>query len=817
MMPIDPLQIIRAYPDHLIERIRRLNRLPVQEEREFVLYWMHHAVRGHENPALDVAILAANLLRKPVLVYQGLGGRHPYNSDRHLTFIMEGCREVQRELNARNISYCFHIDRDPATPTPLMKLSARSALTLTEDFPAPPINAWADRAAARLPTAFWAVDTACILPMQLLKTSYARAFLFRKHTWAEFEARIARRYEELDVAVDRFNGVLDVECLDLQSAELAELCARCRIDHTVAPVPHTQGGSTAGYARWEQFKRHGLPTYADTRNDAAIAFPKGVSRMSAYLHHGHISPFRIAREAAQFGGDGAEKFLDEMLIWRELAHNFCFHHSHPHTLAVLPSWALRTLEDHRQDSRRPVYNREQLLRGTTGDPLWDAAQQSLLIHGELHNNLRMTWGKALLQWAATPEAALQTMIELNHRFALDGSDPNSYGGILWCLGLFDHPFAPEKPIIGTLRPRSTRSHAVRLDLETYRGRVSKPAASVSLRVAVVGAGMSALVAARTIADHGHAVQVFEKEHEAGGRMSTRCLDEYAFDHGAQYFTVRDERFERWVDSYVESGIVKRWEGRIRVLHNGEIRPENRKQIRYVGAPGMNSVARHLSDSLSVRWGTCVRRIRKEGRAIVLLDEKGAPLGGYDALIVSTPPEQGVQLLRGATALVDRMAGVRMDPCWSVMLAFRNPLDLDADGLFIHGSALVWASRNSSKPGRGTADTWVLHAGSEWSAAHLELDPDEVAGRLTKTFFDAAGRPTVEPLIVSAHCWRHARTANPLEEECLWDPEEKIGVCGDWCCRSRIEGAFLSGAALAGRILGAAGTWQESSRKGASFG
>jgi deoxyribodipyrimidine photolyase len=134
---------------------------------------MHHAVLGHENPALDTAISAANLLRKPILVYQGLGGRHPYNSDRHYTFIMEGCREVQRELNARNISFCFHLDGDPATPTPLMKLAARSALTLTEDFPAPPINVWADRAAATLSTAFCAVDTACILPMQLLKTSYA--------------------------------------------------------------------------------------------------------------------------------------------------------------------------------------------------------------------------------------------------------------------------------------------------------------------------------------------------------------------------------------------------------------------------------------------------------------------------------------------------------------------------------------------------------------------------------------------------------------------------------------------------------------------
>ena len=108
-----------------------------------------------------------------------------------------------------------------------------------------------------------------------------------------------------------------------------------------------------------------------------------------------------------------------------------------------------------------------MARANTGDPLWDAAQKSLLIHGELHNNLRMTWGKAILQWTRSPEEALQMMIDLNHRYALDGSDPNSYGGILWCLGLFDRPFQPEQPVIGTLRPRSTRSHAARLDLRKY--------------------------------------------------------------------------------------------------------------------------------------------------------------------------------------------------------------------------------------------------------------------------------------------------------------------------------------------------------------
>jgi hypothetical protein len=136
-MRIDPVSIIRSFPERLRERMRALNPLPIKEEGEFVLYWMHHAVRLTENPALDSAVLVANRLGLPVLVYQGLGGRHPYNSDRHHTFILEGEREVQRELKSRDIAYGFCLGRDPAKPTPLRKLMPRAALTLTEDFPVP--------------------------------------------------------------------------------------------------------------------------------------------------------------------------------------------------------------------------------------------------------------------------------------------------------------------------------------------------------------------------------------------------------------------------------------------------------------------------------------------------------------------------------------------------------------------------------------------------------------------------------------------------------------------------------------------------------
>ena len=799
-----PLAFAKFLPDHLVERTRTLNRQPFTNDGEFVLYWMHHAVRCHENPALDTAITVAKKLDLPVLVYQGLGGRHPYNSDRHHTFILEGARDVQRDLTRRGIFYCFHLAEHFSSPSPLRGLMSRAALTLTEDFPAPPFTIWSRHLAALSPAAFWVVDTACILPMQFSKKPYARAYQFRKDTWGEFEKRISRRYEELETNVQLFHGWLGFDNIDLASADIADLCARCRIDHTVGPVPHTRGGSVAGYKRWAQFKQHGLPNYAKTRNDAALAFPAGVSRMSAYLHHGHVSPFRIARETASSGAAGAEKFLDEMLIWRELAHNFCFYHLHPDTIDALPGWAVKTLGDHRQDPRPSIFTWEQLARANTGDPLWDAAQKSLLIHGELHNNIRMTWGKAILYWTRSPEAALKMMIDLNHRYALDGSDPNSYGGILWCLGLFDRLFQPEQPVIGTLRPRSTQSHATRLDLATYTSRVSKTAVSSPIRVAVIGAGVSGLIAARTLSDHGHLVQLFEKSPIPGGRMSTRRTDSFTFDHGAQYFTVRDERIRAIVDSWFQAGIVNLWDGRICTVRNGEVRKEKRMHQRFVGVPDMISIARHLSNSLNIRWRTRVQHVTRKDNFVFLTDENGDNLGSFDALVVSTPPEQCAEILEGLTPLISRAHSVRMDPCWAVMLAFSKPLDLPFDGAFIHDSEIVWAARNSSKPGRGTHECWVLHAESAWSTDHIDRHPGEIVRRLTASLFAAAGSRVEEPEFAAAHLWRFARAQNPIADGCLWDRQAMIGVCGDWCFNSKIEGAFLSGAAMAGRILNASG-------------
>ena len=795
---------VNMLPHHLFERVRVIQNAPMATDGEFVLYWMHHAVRSHENPALDTALYAAALTKLPLLVYQGLGGRHPFNSDRHHTFIMEGAREVQQQLQDRGISYAFYLGRRPNKPSPLKSLARRATLVITEDYPAPPFPQWSRQLAERVDTAVWTIDCACIIPMRMIERAFDRAYVFRNHTQKEFERRLAKVWDDLVTVVEPFEGSYGFDAIDLANADIAELCAQCEIDHTIPPVAHTPGGATAGYARWEKFKRHGLKSYGRLRNDAAVVFPKGVSRISAYLHHGHVSPFRIAADAIRDGSAGAVKFLDEMLIWRELAHHFCFYRNDLASLDTIPQWARQTLMDHQDDPREAVYSWERLCRGQTGDALWDAAQKSLLVHGELHNNVRMTWGKAFLNWTRHPQDALDLMIDLNHRLALDGNDPNSYGGLLWCLGLFDRPFKPERAVIGRLRPRSTKDHAKRLDIAAYSAKVKGPVFGKPLKIAVIGGGLSGLFAARTLSDHGHQVQVFEKMDRPGGRIATQIDSTVAFDTGAQYFTARDERFRRYVQSWQIDGIVQPWKCKVQVIKSGRLSDEKRFTERWVGVPAMDAIPAHLAAAVKIELNINVISVKKNMDRWQLIDQHHNVYEPYDAVIVSAPPPRATAFLKSSPAMLNHLSKVKMQPCLAVMAAFEKSLDLQFDAAFIHQSPVRWAARNNSKPRRAGVECWVFHANAEWSQATYNGKDDKTAVKsLLVSFFESIGRTFIEPIYQSTRYWRSAMAVNPLNAGCLWDTEVNIGLCGDWCQMSRVEGAALSGMAMAGRILGVA--------------
>jgi len=802
LIDLNMAELAEALPAHLKERVRLLNQQPTQNDNGFVLCWLHHAVRGHENPALDVALTIGNTLNKPVLVYQGLGGRHRFNSDRHHTFIMQGAADLQSELAEREIAFAFHLPRVGDEASPLPRLMQRSVAVVTEDFPVPPFPAWLKRLASDATCRMIAVDCACIIPMQSLGKAYDRAFKFRSKTWPEFETRTLEGWTDVKAEIAFWSGDLGFTPIDFARESIPALIAQCDIDHSIGPVHHTPGGSVAGYQRWDDFLRQGIGGYANLRNDAAVAPPKGVSRMSAYLHHGHVSPFKIARDAAHREGKGPEKFLDELLIWRELSHNFCFYHDDIEALSCLPKFAQETLAQHETDRRSHVYSWEQLARGQTHDELWNAAQHSLLRHGELHNNLRMTWGKALLQWTRTPAGALQILIDLNHRYALDGNDPNSYGGLLWCLGLFDRPFEPPQPVLGTVRSRSTAAHRQRLDFDAYQSRINEPAGAKRYSVAVIGAGIAGVTAARTLRDHGHQVTVFDKGRGVGGRTCTRRGDGHAFDHGAQYFKVSDDRFARFVDSWQQAGVVATWDAQFGVVTGDGLAVDTPAAPRLVGVGGSNVIAKHLAEGLDIHTSTRIAAANFTNEKWSLISTEQHGFDDFDMLIVAIPPAQALELLPDDTSLAGDLAAMKMSSCWTVMVVFDEKVPLDYDALRVMcDSPLAWIARDGSKPGKAESNAWVLQATASWSADHFEQTPETVREKLLREFERLTDKALPTPTYVDTQRWKYA-LAQPadIKTRCLWEATQNLCVCGDWCLDGKIEGAYLSGAAAAGHIL-----------------
>ncbi|MDY7108837.1 MAG: FAD-dependent oxidoreductase [Planctomycetota bacterium] len=321
-------------------------------------------------------------------------------------------------------------------------------------------------------------------------------------------------------------------------------------------------------------------------------------------------------------------------------------------------------------------------------------------------------------------------------------------------------------------------------------------------MAVIGAGLSGLSAARTLRDRGHEVRIFDKGRGVGGRTATRRSDPFAFDHGAQYFTVRNDRFARLVAAWREAGIVAPWPGRIAVLKHGACETAN-PQERYVGVPGMNAIATRLAEDLDITLQTRITELAREADAWRLADESGPIAGAFDVLIVALPAAQAAELIGGLSDLAESARACTIAPCWAVMLGFDRPPTTGFDGAFVHDSPLSWIACNSSKPGRGAAESWVLHAGPAWSEAHLEDARETVVTALTDAFEQVAGLGPLRPVHADAHRWRYALPPEPLGAGALWDADKRIAVCGDWCHGARIEGAFLSGLSAAGVVPGPA--------------
>ncbi len=310
-----------------------------------------------------------------------------------------------------------------------------------------------------------------------------------------------------------------------------------------------------------------------------------------------------------------------------------------------------------------------------------------------------------------------------------------------------------------------------------------------MQIAIVGAGKAGHSCATRLAALRHEIALFDKGRGPGGRMATRRVEAdgtmLRFDHGAQYFTARDPRFVEQVARWEREGVVARWDAA--------------GADAWVGTPAMNAPIKAMAGRHDVQFGTRIEQLLRDGDGWQL-DGAGAPDRRFDAVVVALPAEQAGPLLQPhASAMGDLADATSSDPCWTVMAAFEQRLPSEQDSIRHHG-AIGWAARNNAKPGRGSAECWVVQASPDWSRTHLEDEATAVETALLDQLADAIGAPLPPRLAISAHRWRFARSG-AAGEEALWDAQQRIGVCGDWLIGPRVEAAYLSGRILAETVGG----------------
>jgi predicted NAD/FAD-dependent oxidoreductase len=321
-----------------------------------------------------------------------------------------------------------------------------------------------------------------------------------------------------------------------------------------------------------------------------------------------------------------------------------------------------------------------------------------------------------------------------------------------------------------------------------------------IKIAVVGAGIAGLSAARELVRRGADVTVFDKGRVPGGRVSTRYHDRFQFDHGAPYFTAADPRFRAVVEAAVQEQAADHWYFDATTI--GPAGPSTTSVAgSYVGIPSMASFPQFLARDISVVSSSRIVAAERSGGSWHLQADNGGGAAGYDVAIVAIPPAQAARLLQDAPQMAEIAANVEMRPCWTVMTAFEKtvPFEWHVAGADADGIEKMICNRR--KPGRPeTAETWVIHATPEWTSSHLEETPEIVTGALLKACETAIGAPLPAVLFRTAHRWRYARPENPLGEGFLWDERNRIGACGDWCRGDDVESAFVSGLELARAVM-----------------
>lgn len=430
------------------ERLRILNRSE-KSKGHFVLYWMQRAQRTKNNHALQYAIREANRLDLPLVVFFGLTSNFPEANSRHYQFMLEGLAEVEIELQKLGIKFLL-VKIEPVEG--VIKLAKEAKLVVADYGYLKVERDWKRQITPQIDCSFIAVETDVIVPVGTASTKEEyNAYNLRRKITPFLEYYLLPLTEE-----EPKHNSLSLETV-LDNALLHQ---DSKIIVPQIPKAQFRGGYSQANKLLTEFIEEKLPFYDQKRNDPTLDYQ---SNLSPYLHFGQISPLEIACQVK--GREGAEGFLEELIVRRELAINFVYYNPNYASYLAIPSWARTTLAQSILE-RDLVYDLVTLENANTHDEIWNTAQLEMMATGKMSGYLRMYWGKQIIRWQKNPEDAFNIAMYLNNKYQLDGRDPNGFAGVAWCFGKHDRPW-PSQPQLGTVRTMTESGIRRKFNINDY--------------------------------------------------------------------------------------------------------------------------------------------------------------------------------------------------------------------------------------------------------------------------------------------------------------------------------------------------------------
>lgn len=436
------------------KRARALNDKAVKDGP--ILYWLSRDQRLHDNWALLSAQSLALKNKQPLIIAFCLSPKFLGAAARQYDFMLAGLRELAIEAKRFNISFQL-VSGEASTEMPRLAKHLGAGAIFTDFSPLRLSRHWKRAAAAKLNCAFFEVDAHNIVPAWLVSPKQE----FGAYTLRPKINKLLPEYLQPFPKLKKHPFAISVVAPDWK-----KLRDSLAIDEGVVAVKEFIPGEKAAQAAMEAFLKKGLSGYSQRRNDPILA---GQSNLSPYLHFGQLSAQALALAISKAKAPLADKqaFLEELIVRRELADNFCLYNYNYDNPDGFPDWAKRSLVKHSADSREYNYSRLQLERGLTHDALWNAAQQEMLRNGKMHGYLRMYWAKKILEWTPDLKTAMKIAIYLNDKYELDGRDPNGYAGIAWSLGGVHDRAWFERPVFGQIRYMNDKGCRRKFDADAY--------------------------------------------------------------------------------------------------------------------------------------------------------------------------------------------------------------------------------------------------------------------------------------------------------------------------------------------------------------